>query len=483
VRNVLARFFELAGVDLIITGHVHKFARTTTQVMSNAFMFPGYAPESQHAVHIIAGTGGYNHLQVPEDTSLNVGVPLFFADGNMLYSVFKDEWSTFSDECVFLKEVEWTVKSECHRPAEFSVIPCQGKAEFDTCNYLRDGTNITMGRCLRPHTASPYSVGTWGANLRCIPMPSRLTRPDTDADGIPDRFDNCPDVANSDQVNHDSDVRGDACDNCLYTPNPAQSDCDCDGSGDACDSVTDFPVPGLEASSSTLSFLARTPGSVESKCLVLANRMAQPVVFSSIQVQGSMDFAADLNPVAVCPAASGYPPGCGVTMALSSGASCAVAVSYTSTSDLEPSFGAIEFTSAGASPCPSPVKLVVPLIGAGQDACRVFVQPSSINCGEAPVGGGAGPFYFSVVNADDLPRAITVQSSSLSFPVTGISLKPGIPACSLRETLAPGATCWYAVRFLPERAGSYSESVRLGIGGGAGCTFRTISLHGTAVSQ
>ncbi len=480
-RYKLARFLELAGVDLIITGHEHTFARTTTKVMSNAFTYPENAPESHHAIHIVAGTGGYRHLA--EDPPVHIGVPLFFVDGNMLYSVFKDEWSTFSDECVFLKEVDWTVKSECHRPSEFSDLACLGRTEFAQCTYLRDGTSVTMGRCLRPHTSSPYRVGTWGPHLRCIPVPSRLTRPDTDADGIPDRFDNCLEVANSDQANQDGDALGDACDNCPYVSNPAQADCDGDGRGDACDGVADFPAPGLEAVPSSVTFPARTPGTTESRCLVLTNRMAQPVAFSSIQVQGSTGFAANLNPAAVCPAASGYPSGCGVTMALPPGASCAVAVSYTSTSDIEPSFGTLEFISAGATPCPTAIKLAVAIIGAGQDPCRVYAQPSSIDCGEAPIGGSAGPFYFSVVNADDLPREITVESSSLAFPVAGISLKPGLPACSLNEVLAPGATCWYAVRFFPELPGSYTESVHVGIGGGGGCTFRTISLRGTAVSQ
>ena len=35
--------------------------------------------------------------------------------------------------------------------------------------------------------------------------------PDRDSDGISDRQDNCPDVANRDQQDSDGDARGDAC--------------------------------------------------------------------------------------------------------------------------------------------------------------------------------------------------------------------------------------------------------------------------------
>lgn len=42
--------------------------------------------------------------------------------------------------------------------------------------------------------------------------------PDSDADGVPDSKDNCPDVPNSDQANVDGDGLGDACDQNSYPP-------------------------------------------------------------------------------------------------------------------------------------------------------------------------------------------------------------------------------------------------------------------------
>jgi hypothetical protein len=58
---------------------------------------------------------------------------------------------------------------------------------------------------------------------------------DTDSDGIGDTCDNCLNVSNSDQIDSDGDGVGDACDNCRYVANPNQKDTNGDGVGDACD--------------------------------------------------------------------------------------------------------------------------------------------------------------------------------------------------------------------------------------------------------
>ena len=62
---------------------------------------------------------------------------------------------------------------------------------------------------------------------------------DSDTDGAPDGTDNCPGVANSDQVDTDADELGDACDNGPVMANPDQVDQDLDNVGDACDLCPD----------------------------------------------------------------------------------------------------------------------------------------------------------------------------------------------------------------------------------------------------
>ena len=64
---------------------------------------------------------------------------------------------------------------------------------------------------------------------------------DSDGDGAPDQFDNCPTTPNPGQLDGDADGRGDACDNCPFTPNPGQANEDMDGFGSACDNCPFIP--------------------------------------------------------------------------------------------------------------------------------------------------------------------------------------------------------------------------------------------------
>jgi len=58
---------------------------------------------------------------------------------------------------------------------------------------------------------------------------------DVDADGILNDVDNCRDVKNPDQRDHDRDSRGDLCDLCPHLASASDTDADADGIGEACD--------------------------------------------------------------------------------------------------------------------------------------------------------------------------------------------------------------------------------------------------------
>jgi hypothetical protein len=64
---------------------------------------------------------------------------------------------------------------------------------------------------------------------------------DRDGDGVLDKDDNCPDLFNPQQDDTDADGFGDACDNCPTKYNPSQRDTDGDGYGDACDRCPGHP--------------------------------------------------------------------------------------------------------------------------------------------------------------------------------------------------------------------------------------------------
>ncbi|MBK8267072.1 MAG: thrombospondin type 3 repeat-containing protein [Planctomycetes bacterium] len=71
---------------------------------------------------------------------------------------------------------------------------------------------------------------------------------DIDGDGHCGDVDNCPDDANTDQADGDSDDIGDVCDNCPANANTDQADDDADGVGNVCDGCPNDPdkiAPGV----------------------------------------------------------------------------------------------------------------------------------------------------------------------------------------------------------------------------------------------
>ncbi|MCP4703927.1 MAG: hypothetical protein GY865_04900 [candidate division Zixibacteria bacterium] len=71
---------------------------------------------------------------------------------------------------------------------------------------------------------------------------------DNDSDNILDYIDNCPNTANTDQIDSDEDGDGNACDGCPDIPNPGHEDDDIDGVENACDNCPEHYNPGQEDS-------------------------------------------------------------------------------------------------------------------------------------------------------------------------------------------------------------------------------------------
>ncbi|MFM2339585.1 MAG: thrombospondin [Candidatus Parcubacteria bacterium] len=107
----------------------------------------------------------------------------------------------------------------------------------------------------RPNTVQGRESGNvWGNTV--VPVPVQVlsskdnpyyVQKDSDKDTVPDEADNCPFIANLDQIDVNANKQGDACedfdqdgamnntDNCPDLPNRYQADKDSDGIGDECD--------------------------------------------------------------------------------------------------------------------------------------------------------------------------------------------------------------------------------------------------------
>lgn len=110
-------------------------------------------------------------------------------------------------------------------------LPVDGKSWSLDPGHANAAQNDSVDFWCNPtQTYGSGDFGTPGAMNPDCPKPV-----DTDADGIVDGKDNCPQKANPNQQDLDNDKVGDACDNCPQIANPDQLDTDGDTAGDACD--------------------------------------------------------------------------------------------------------------------------------------------------------------------------------------------------------------------------------------------------------
>jgi len=124
-------------------------------------------------------------------------------------------------------------------------LTCWNGNEPKVLEYYANGTRIRL-YVRRSEMTVPADLVILPASPNDVNgnrVPDDCESADFDSDGVPNLTDNCPLIANPDQLDNDGDGTGDACDNCVSVANADQRDVDGDGIGDRCDNCASVANP------------------------------------------------------------------------------------------------------------------------------------------------------------------------------------------------------------------------------------------------
>ncbi|NND60604.1 MAG: hypothetical protein HKN49_10080, partial [Gammaproteobacteria bacterium] len=159
---------------------------------------------------------------------------------DVVYPNGGETWASGTTETV-----QWTMTNTDVAPINTSLvdilISTDGGASYDllVANVPNDGAHDVVVPAASTTDAIIKVRAADNVYFEISADTFTITAPDGDLDGIIDTEDNCPAIANADQLDSDTDNVGDVCDNCTVVANASQCDTNGDGFGNACDADLD----------------------------------------------------------------------------------------------------------------------------------------------------------------------------------------------------------------------------------------------------
>jgi len=243
-----------------------------------------------------AGTGSFSNVHairnqyyadmvavLPFKASGGIGGVAYVNGNNQAFAYSVSQFAPWGSDSLFAHEIGHNLGSGHERISANSSqsSPCSGGYTGYACGHGNNSEGTIMSylndrawgfvfsnpqlNCL----GAPCGIANGQANAADNRTSFNITGPliedfrvdtsnDDDKDGIKNDVDNCPNVANTNQLNTDSDSQGDACDNdddndsindnldnCRLVQNTDQLDTNGNGIGDACESSDIcFPIKG-----------------------------------------------------------------------------------------------------------------------------------------------------------------------------------------------------------------------------------------------
>ena len=248
IDQALAPFSDGSLPSVITTQAVFNFTSNPITIADNGRLSPiTFADSGLELEGFIAANGGLLLRVVEMETIVIAGTPAGLQVGADFYPVTGPVFNNITPTGIEAGDFITVLTSDGQFLAGTWVAAEEGDETISAITSdVRNGSGPTLD------TIAEGTIVTISQGILFGFPPSFTVILDGDTDGIDDDVDNCPSIANTDQLDTDTDGLGNVCDltpngdddsdtidnladNCPAVVNTGQIDTDTDGLGDACD--------------------------------------------------------------------------------------------------------------------------------------------------------------------------------------------------------------------------------------------------------